>query len=281
MIDASPSSLKVRFSDDNFEFIQEVVARNAGINLTDKKRELVYGRLWKRVRDLGFGSFEEYCDMLARDPAEIGNCINAITTNVTSFFREAHHFEFLKQWLVEQDQVRGRGEKSLRIWSAGCSSGEEPYSLALTVLESGIKLEDWNIEIMASDIDSSILNKAQVGVYKDSQKKNIPASSIQYFQEGFNSNNGLIRIGAKPRALIQFRTLNLLGSWEDLEGKFDFVFCRNVIIYFSTEDRKRLLGRIFERLRPGGYLMLGHSESIHGSNFGYRVVGQTIHQRRK
>lgn len=273
-------SLKVEFTDEDFRFIQQLVATHAGINLTERKRELVYGRLWKRIRELRLESFREYCNLLKKaDPEEIAHCINAITTNVTSFFRESHHFYFLMDWLRGRARDPNPAKRKVRIWSAGCSSGEEPYSIAISILLAGVDLSDWDIEILASDIDSEVLKKATAGIYKMDRISGLNDAQRKFFQRGTGDNEGLVRINPKLREMITFKPINLLGTWTTGQESFDLIFCRNVIIYFTVEDRQRLLQRFADQLKPGGYLILGHSESVHGVDNRYKVAGQTINQR--
>ncbi|HSG90372.1 MAG TPA: protein-glutamate O-methyltransferase CheR [Pseudomonadales bacterium] len=266
-------------TDRDFAYISELMGRRVGINLTERKRELVYGRLSSRIRTLGLDSFRAYCEVLGGDEEEIARCINSLTTNVTRFFREDHHFDFLRTWIRERDAAvdKGHGERSLRIWSAGCSSGEEAYSIAITLLDSGVDLRRWRIELLATDIDTNMLEKARMGIYPRAVMNEMTKPE-RWFLRGVNGNDGQVRLKPALRSMVALAPLNLLGDWPDL-GVFDLIFCRNVIIYFTAENRLRLLGRFAEHLAVGSHLVLGHSESIHGMGHQFQIVGRTINRK--
>lgn len=270
------------FDDRDFEYIREMVIKNAGIHLTEAKRELVYGRLSKRLRALRLNSFSQYCDILkSGDSEEFTRCVNAITTNVTSFFRENHHFEYLSNVvlpeLIKKNESLPRPE--LRIWSAGCSSGEEPYSIAITVKESITTAGNWDIKILATDLNSEILDMARTGIYKSEALENLsPARRNRWFRKGTGSNDGFVRIVPEIRDLLHFRKLNLTGTWP-MKKSFDIIFCRNVVIYFNQETRRTLVNRYVDNLKDGGYLFVGHSESLLGLTDRLKSVGKTIHRK--
>lgn len=271
---------KLPMTDRDFAFISRIVGARVGINLTERKRELVYGRLSPRIRKLGLASFRQYCELLeGGDEDELGHCINALTTNVTRFFREDHHFTFLDQWLKarDADAAAGKAERSVRIWSAGCSSGEEPYSIAITIQNSGIDLRRWQIDLLATDIDTNMLERAHRGVYPQAALQGVK-SPEQWFLRGVNAQDGRVRVKSGLRSMIRLAPLNLLAPWPDI-GTFDLIFCRNVIIYFTAESRLQLLGRFADQMHTGGYLVLGHSESIHGMNGRFEIAGRTINRK--
>ncbi len=268
---------RVQYSTRDFMYIRALMLKHAGISLHDGKKELVYSWLAKRVRCLSLSSFEEYCNLIAVDETELLHCINAMTTNVTSFFRENHHFEFLAGNILPNLQAGADGRRSLDIWSAGCSTGEEPYSIAMTVLQH--MTEDLSLRIRATDLDSEVLKHAQRGVYKLSEVEALPRSLLsRFFMKGKGKNTGFARLGDDVRSQVNYAQLNLNQDWQ-LEETFDVIFCRNVMIYFETDLRKMLLQKFYEHLKPGGYLVLGHSESLFGLSDKFRVVGKTIHQR--
>ena len=246
------------------------VAITAGINLHDGKRELVYSRLSKRVRSLGFGSFGDYCSVLAGDQREVLQCINYMTTNVTSFFRENHHFEFLTR------EVLGKQSGKTRIWSAGCSSGEEPYSIAFTCEAHPGNLS----EIVATDLDTEIIRKAQRGVYSMRDVTGLTDSQLKrWFLRGKGDLRGQVKVAEDIKKMVSFSQLNLKDEWQHRD-LFDVIFCRNVMIYFDNDFRQQLLAKFYNHLRPGGYLILGHSESLFGLSDKFSVVGKTIHQKK-
>ena len=257
-----------------------MILDRAGIALAEGKRQLVISRLARRLRHHGFSSFTQYIEHLDRegeDGAEQAELLNAITTNKTDFFREGHHFQFLRAELtriVEQRVARGEARR-LRIWSSACSSGEEPYSIAMTLREAFGEMRGWDVKILASDLDTAILGKAQRGVYDASKIADVPASLRSAYFEGLP--NGQFRARSELRDLITFRQLNLNGAW-GFRTPFDAIFCRNVIIYFNRETQDRLFRRMSQCLDPDGFLFLGHSESLHWMPDLYRPAGRTIYR---
>jgi chemotaxis protein methyltransferase CheR len=273
----------MELAQTEFDFLRHVVMENAGIVLGPSKRQLVQGRLARRVRELGMRSFTEYCDHVRNaGPEELVNLINAITTNVTSFFRENHHFEQLARRMLPEAMERNSVSRRIRIWSAGCSSGEEPYSLAMTVLESIPTTQRWDVKILATDIDSEMVRTASAGVYPEDRMSGVPQErQRRWFQRGSGSNAGMVKAKPELQSLLTFRPLNLLHEWP-LHGPFDVIFCRNVMIYFDQPTRDRLLTRFARLLADGGYLCIGHSESIHSTTGSpYKLVGRTIYTKAK
>ena len=272
------------FNDKDFEYIRERVIQTAGIHLTDAKRQLVYGRLSKRLRALDLNSFTEYCELLeSGDQEEFARCVNAITTNVTSFFRENHHFEYLSQVVLPnlENKYANHSRPQLRVWSAGCSSGEEPYSIAITIKESLPVTQNWDIKILATDLNSEILDVARTGIYKSDLLENMPKGRRnRWFRKGTGNNEGFVRVVPEIRELLHFRKLNLTGPWP-MQKPFDIIFCRNVVIYFNQETRKILVDRFVDFLKDDGYLFVGHSESLLGITDRLESVGRTIHKKIK
>ncbi len=266
--------------DAEFEFIRHVIAENAGIILGPNKRQLVQGRLARRLRELGLPSYESYCAHV-RDsgPEELVGLINALTTNVTSFFRENHHFEALSSYMIPEALKRNQTSRRLRIWSAGCSTGEEPYCIAMVLSEclpSGIR---WDAKILATDIDSEVINTAQQGIYPSDRLSAVSEARLRRcFRKGVGTHSGQAMIQPDVARLITFRTLNLQNNWP-MQGPFDVIFCRNVMIYFDQPTREKLVMRFAGLLAPGGYLCLGHSESIHAGTAPFRLVGKTIYRK--
>lgn len=274
---------RMKFTDSDFKFIQALLLEKAGIKLSNDKRELVYSRLARRLRQLGLRDFSLYCDLVRESESnELQHCINAITTNHTSFFREDHHFEFLKSTILPQLAEKSliTKDKTLRIWSAGCSSGEEPYSIAITLKEFSRQLDQWNIEILATDLDSNILKQAEAGVFRRFEDSD-PSFSLRkrWFQKGKGDNDGLIKVIPEIRKLVKFDQINLKGPWS-LKHKFDVIFCRNVMIYFENEIKKEILERFSSALLDDGYLIVGHSESLTGLTNSFTPMGATIHRNK-
>lgn len=267
-----------QLGDTEFDFIRHVIAENAGIILGPNKRQLVQGRLGRRLRELNLPSYEAYCDHV-RDsgPEELVGLINALTTNVTSFFRENHHFEALSSFMIPEALKRNHATRRLRIWSAGCSTGEEPYCLAMVAAEA--VPSGWDTKILATDIDSEVIAAARQGVYPVERLSSVPQERLRRcFRKGVGANAGQALIQPEIAKLISFRPLNLLQAWP-MKGPFDVIFCRNVMIYFDQATRERLVSRFAELLAPDGYLCIGHSESIHAGTAPFRLVGKTIYRR--
>ncbi len=276
----SSAPLGPTLADAEFEFIRHVIAENAGIVLGPNKRHLVQGRLGKRLRELGLPSYEAYCDHV-RDsgPEELVGLINALTTNVTAFFRENHHFEALASYMLPEAMQRNQQSRRLRIWSAGCSSGEEPYCLAMVATEAVPASLRWDVKILATDIDSEMVATAQRGIYPMDRLSAVSQERLhRNFRRGTGENAGSARVNPDLARLISFRPLNLLQPWP-MRGPFDVIFCRNVMIYFDQPTRERIVARFSELLADDGYLCLGHSESIHAVGGPFRLVGKTIYRK--
>jgi chemotaxis protein methyltransferase CheR len=271
---------RLSISDDEFDKLRKFIHVHTGISLADHKRALVCARLAKRLRHHQLASYADYYDLLTRhdlDEQELVELINAITTNKTDFFREAHHFQFLTDTVFPA--MRAANRKRIRLWSAGTASGEEAYTLGITVCESFRPLADWDIRILATDIDTNVLDRAENGVYPDDVLERVPANLRgRYFLRGVAENEGYARIKPQVQSLIHFRRLNLMDESWPMQGPFDVIFCRNVLIYFDKATQRKLLSRYAKLLRPEGYLMLGHAEVIHGFEPVFEPVGHSIYQ---
>lgn len=268
--------------DADFQYLRAFVLEHCGIALGEHKRQLVQGRLFRRLRALGLSNFGSYCELLRRDPhAELGELASAISTNVTAFFREVHHYdllanELLPRWLGEK---RRDGDR-LRIWSAGCSTGEEPYALAMVLAEaieqSGSRLD---AKILATDLSPQALETARKGVYSLERIVGIsPERCRRWMLRGDGAYEGLACVHPRLRELVTIEPLNLLHPWP-MRGPFDAIFCRNVVIYFDQPTKRRLFHRYAELLPAGGYLFLGHSESLHGVNDEFELIGRTVYRK--
>lgn len=276
-----PAQREFAYTEKDFRRLQALVREHTGIALSDAKRELVYSRLARRLRLLNIDSFAGYCEMLEEgDTAELTRFVNAITTNLTAFFREPHHFEYLGGTLLPGLLNQSRFERRLRIWSAGCSTGEEPYSIAMTVKEAVKDVMRWDFRILATDIDSQVLATAAAGIYLEDRLQSLDRERLRrWFAKGINANAGKLRVKRELQDVIDFQQLNLMNAWANL-GEFDVIFCRNVVIYFDQQTQRTLFERFAERLRPGGYLFLGHSESLNQFTDRFEAVGKTIHRKR-
>ena len=269
------------FSDAEFDFIRNLVTDHAAIRLADNKRQMVYGRLVRRLRELRLGSFAEYIEVLKADNGgpEFVNLINSITTNLTSFFREKHHFEMLRTRIIPELLQKHASKRQIRAWSAGCSTGEEPYSIAMTLAECLPSGQSWDAKLLATDIDTKVLATAEKGVYGADRIKDLPDSVRRRgFLRGRGARSEFVRVRPELQSMISFRQLNLMGDWP-MRGHFDFIFCRNVVIYFDKPTQQRLFERYAERLNEGGYLFLGHSETMHNLSTRFRLLGHTVYQK--
>lgn len=266
--------------DDDFDALRELVKSHIGIHLTSQKRELVYGRVSRRLRALGMRDFREYRALLSDvESGELGAFCNAITTNLTAFFREPHHFDFLREWLVQRRGAQSAGERRLRFWCAGCSTGEEPYSLAMSLYEALGDLRGWDVRILATDVDTDVLAHAQRGVYTRERLGDMDAKRrSRYFRQRGEGPTGQYGVSPQLRELVCFRPLNLIHELP-MKGPFDAVFCRNVVIYFDKDTQYALYARIAKLQHPGGLLFVGHSESLHRVSQAYVLVGKTIYRR--
>lgn len=272
-------SRELSFTDEDFNFIRRVVMEKTGIALAEHKRELVYGRLAKRLRAIGLDSFSRYCAYVQDHEDELHELVNAITTNLTAFFRESYHFDHLRESILPELMRSNADSRRIRIWSAGCSTGEEPYSIAMVVRDVIPASSNWDVKILATDIDTNVLNKAQAGVYAEERAKDIPVPLCRRFvAKGSGQNAGRIRMRDELRSMISFRQLNLMDPWP-MKGPFDFIFCRNVVIYFDKPTQKILFDRYADILRPGGHLFVGHSETLFKVSTRFALVGRTIYRR--
>lgn len=283
MIDSVGSSNKkfedreFPMTDKNFAIIREVAAEFTGIVLTDHKREMVYSRLARRIRQLGLRDFNAYCDLLCQPShSEHSEFINAITTNLTAFFREPHHFEQLKTEILPELYRSKSSQRKLRIWSAGCSTGMEPYSLAMILRESHFGA-NWDIKILATDLDSKVLATAARGEYSLDKLEGV---SEERFKKWFlkSKNGSTVRVKDTVKELIRFNRLNLLEPWP-MKGKFDIIFCRNVVIYFNKDTQRKLFDRYADIMHDGGYLFIGHSESLNTVTTRFEGLGKTVYRK--
>lgn len=265
-------------SDHEFADLQRLVRNHTGIDLNDSKRELVYSRLSRRLRSLGMSSFGDYCRLLHSGVGdEVEQFANVITTNLTSFFRERHHFDFLsRQWLPA---LKAGDQRRVRIWSAGCATGEEPYSIAMALSEARLDLSTWDIKILATDLDSASLAQAREGRYDAPRVERLsPRQLAMWFDENAEYGARCYRIKRELQELVRFAHLNLMDKWP-MRAPFDLIFCRNVVIYFDQATRRSLFDRFASMQRPGAHLIVGHSENLHRLSDGYRLLGKTIYRR--
>jgi chemotaxis protein methyltransferase CheR len=267
------------YTRDDFHFLRKISNEYSGILVPDDKFDMFYSRLSKRVRLLGLRSFKDYCRYLEQNPdTEFTEFINAVTTNLTSFFRENHHFEFLKQTLIPLLLKKNAAQKKITVWSAGCSTGEEPYSLAMTLREN--VPGDWVIKILATDLDTNVLRASESGVYTIDRITGISEARLRrWFKNGSGANAHKVKVKPELQRIIHFKQLNLMREWP-MKGRFDFIFCRNVLIYFDRETKETLAKRYAQLLDNGSYLFIGHSESLHQLSADFELVGNTIYRKK-
>lgn len=270
-------------SDREFNRVKARVYQEAGISLSEAKRTLVVSRLGKLVRTLRLNSFDAYLDYLERQgtPADAQEFINALTTNLTRFWREDHHFEhlesYVRQLMAQRPRMGANGRPKLRIWSAGCSTGQEPYTIALGLLAALPELKRWDFRILATDIDTNVVAKAASGIYPEAELNGLSRERSQLFER---AGAGQVQIPAAARELISFKPLNLMNNPWPMHGPFDAVFCRNVAIYFDKKTQGELFARLGAILVPDGFLYIGHSENLGAGGANFRLVGKTIYQAR-
>lgn len=280
---APPSDFNMELSDRDYMEIAEFVHKTAGINLKDGKKELMRTRLSKRMRALQFKSFRDYFKhvMTDRTGEEIVFLLDALATNLTSFFREPQHFQFMAKKMLPdlEARLKPKGSRRLRIWSAACSSGEEPYTIAMVVLEKNPYFaQGGDFKILATDISTKVLNMAKQGLYGPERVKDIPVQTVNRCFNRVDSGRGekMYQVKEELRRLISFRRFNLMDPLP-FKGPLDLIFCRNVMIYFDKETIARLVDKYYTVLAPGGYLFIGHSESLSGFKHPFKYVAPCIY----
>ena len=263
-------------TEADFRYISQSIYSECGIVLGEHKKDMVYSRLARRIRALGLTSFNEYISLIDSDiNEEHRHFVNAITTNLTAFFREAHHFDFIEKQLVPELKQIHAQDKRVRLWSAGCSTGMEAYSIAMTLY--GQLPSNWDVKILATDLNSDVLDIARSGVYPLEQATGLDPLKLQEFFR-LDSTNQRVQVKEKIRRMITFKRLNLLHPWP-MTGPFDLIFCRNVVIYFDQETKNQLIQKFADLLRPNGYVILGHSETMTREASLFTPLGSTIYRK--
>jgi chemotaxis protein methyltransferase CheR len=274
--ETNDAAREFHFSDADFRGLVDLAYQFAGIALSDSKRNLVYSRLSRRLRTLGMSTFAEYRTYLESTESERENFINAISTNLTKFFRESHHFDHFREQIAAPFS-RNRSTGRLRVWSAGCSSGEEPHTIAMVLKREIRDAEKQDVRILATDIDTEMVSRGTRGEYQENSLDEVPRAYQEYF-EPVPGKSGIVAVNRAVRSLIAFKRLNLMETWP-FKGPFDAIFCRNVMIYFDAPTKAKLIERFTEKIKPGGFLYIGHSESLNGAHPGISLVGRTIYRR--
>ncbi len=273
-------------STADFNRLSKYIHETCGIKLTAEKKVMIESRLGKRVKELNLDDYHDYCNYVldgSPDKEELRHMIDVVTTNKTDFFREPAHFQFLtSRALPELRQMRGVGEgKPLRVWSAGCSTGEEPYTLAMVLSEYALQNRPFRFEIMATDISVRVLQSAKLAIYDIERVAPVPdAMKRKYLLKSRDNSKKVVRIVPELRELVQFRHLNFMDADFGIREPLDMIFCRNVIIYFDRETQERLLRKFCSHLAPGGYVYMGHSETLNGMNLPLTSVAPTTYRKK-
>lgn len=262
------------FTPRDFEQVSKLIYQHAGISLSPSKQEMVYSRLGRRLRAKGLATFKDYLALLENgDPDEWEAFTNSLTTNLTAFFREEHHFPILASHVLAQ-----RNHRPIQLWCGASSTGEEPYSMAMTVVEAFGTFTP-PVHILATDVDTQVLAKAQAGVYALERLEKMPQDRIKrFFLKGSGARAGMVRVRRELQDMVVFRQINLLDKSWPARGPFDAIFCRNVMIYFDKPTQRRILEKFVPLLRPEGLLFAGHSESFHHAADLFRPCGKTVYQ---
>jgi len=265
------------FTQENFERICALIYEHAGISLKPSKQHMVYSRLARRLRANGLDNFKDYLKLLeSNDEKEWEAFVNSLTTNLTSFFRESHHFPLLAEHVLKL-----KGRSGISLWCAAASTGEEPYSMAMTIVDA---FGSFNppVSIVATDVDTNVLAKAEAGIYPVERIEKLPEATVKrFFLRGVGEKSGFVRVRPELRAMVDFRPLNLLARDWSVRAPLDAIFCRNVMIYFDKETQLKILQRFAPLMNPDALLFAGHSESFHNAGHLFRLRGKTVYERVK
>lgn len=266
-------------TDTDYKELCSLVYNHTGISLTEEKRKLAYSRFSKRIKALNLTGFKEYCHLIkTNNEHELKNFTNAITTNLTSFYREMHHFDRLREVVIPD--LKKKRNHTIRIWSAGCSTGEEPYSIAMTLLDNFIDIKNWDIKILATDLDTQVLNTGSKGIYQSNRFDGMDdVVKDKWFDRVHLDGRECYKVDPRLRELISFKQLNLMDTQWPMKGPFDLIFCRNVVIYFDKETQIRLFKKFDKLQKKNDHLIVGHSESLKGITESYKHVGRTSYLR--
>lgn len=259
-----------------YEKIRTLLYDESGISLGDSKQSLVVSRLTKRLRDLQMDSFSSYYEYVTQDNSgeEFTRMLDLLSTNKTDFFREPKHFDFLRECILPTLEK----EKQIHIWSSACSTGEEPYTIAMTLYESVRFPEQWNFQVLASDISTRVLAHAAKGLYAEQRVRVVPAEIVKrHFLQGRGDSAGFVMVKPHLSKMIKFRRINLMDDRFPIKAPLDLIFCRNVMIYFDRPTQERLVNKFYRHLKPGGYLFIGHWESLQWVSHPFRTIAPTIY----
>ena len=267
-------------TSDEFLRFRTLIYDESGISLGDQKQTLLASRLSKRLRDLGLTTFTEYYEQVTGDATkeEFTRMLDLISTNKTDFFREPKHFDYLRERILPELEK----EKRIRIWSSACSTGEEPYTIAMTLYEGVSDPQRWDFKILASDLSTRVLAKAASGLYEADRVRDVSPEVVRRnFLRGRGESEGLLKVKPHLASMIQFRRLNLMDDRFPIKNPLDLIFCRNVMIYFDRPTQEQLVNKFYRYLKPGGHLFIGHSESLQWVEHPFKVMGPTIYRKEK
>ena len=263
-------------SKKEYDQIRTLLYDESGISLGESKQSLVVSRLTKRLRELQLDDFASYYDYVRQDSSdeEFTRMLDLLSTNKTDFFREPKHFDFLRERILPSLKK----DKRIRIWSSACSTGEEPYTIAMTLYEGVQHPAQWNFQILASDISTRVLAHAAKGLYAEDRVREVPAAIVKHhFLQGRGDSAGLVKVKPHLSAIIKFRRLNLMDDRFPIKAPLDVIFCRNVMIYFDRPTQERLVNKFYHHLKPGGHLFIGHSESLQWVSHPFKTIAPTIY----
>ena len=270
--------MEFSLKEKEFQRFRTLIYDESGISLGDQKHSLLASRLSKRLRDLGLATFTEYYEMVTEDTTreEFTRLLDLISTNKTDFFREPKHFEFLRNRILPELE----STKRIRIWSSACSTGEEPYTIAITLYEGVQSPAQWDFKILASDLSTRVLTKAASGTYDEERVRAVPPDTVKrHFLCGRGESAGLIKVKPHLADMIQFQRLNLMDDCFPIKSPLDLIFCRNVMIYFDRPTQQILINKFHRYLKPGGYLFIGHSESLQWVTHPFKAIAPTIYRK--
>jgi chemotaxis protein methyltransferase CheR len=270
-------------SSSDYTRLRELVYDEAGINLGSERKTMLEGRIRRRLKDLAIHSYREYCEYLFSGEGlkeELVHLIDVVTTNKTDFFREPRHFDFLTAAAVPEFMAANAARRPMLVWSAACSTGEEPYTLAMVLSEYAATHPGFAFRIIATDISTTVLKKAGLGIYSTDAVRPVPQNlKVKYFMRGRERSIQRVRVVPELRRLVEFRRLNFMDSDYGMQEKFDAIFCRNVIIYFDRPTQQSILEKITQRLQPRAYLFMGHAETLHELDLPVTPVAPALYRR--
>jgi chemotaxis protein methyltransferase CheR len=270
-------------SSRDYSRLCKLIYERAGIALGTQRKTMLEARIRRRLKELSIASYGDYCDFLFSDrglKAELVNLIDVVTTNKTDFFREPKHFEFLVSRALPEIAASTTTRRPFLLWSAGCSTGEEPYTLSVVLSEFALAHPGFSFRILATDVSTTVLEKASLGIYSAASVQPVPAAlKVKYFMRGRESGSNRVRVVPELRRLVEFRRLNFMDADYGIPEMFDGIFCRNVIIYFDRQTQQRILTKLTDHLLPGGYLFVGHAETLHELNLPLVPVAPALYRR--